>query len=175
MKSGFTSNTSIPVHLYIGSVRKPVRLLRVTPVSSYTSILACQYTSHTSIPVIPVYQPASIPVIVVSRSHQYTSHTSLPACQYTGHSRQSQLPVYQSYQYTSAVIPTLPLWMSVPYESTPLAAVCMCEESSPLAAVIVVDHICTHRPCANWASRTSITWCIIPGPQDLLATFSGNW
>ena len=127
--------------------------LRVTPVSSYTSI-----------PVIPVYQ-----------SYQYTSHTSLPACQYTSHSRQSQLPVYQSYQYTCAVIPTLPLWMSVPYESTPLAAVCVCEESSPLAAVIVVDHICTHRPCANRASRTSITWYIIPGLQDLLATFSGNW
>ena len=127
--------------------------LRVTPVkarvSSHTSIPVTpvhqshQYTSLpvyqslssdavTSTPVTPVYQPASIPVIVTNRSYQYTSHTSIPV----------------------AVIPTLPLWMSVPYESTPLAAVC--EESSPLAAVIVLDHICTHRPCTYRASRTSI-------------------
>ena len=98
--------------------------LRVTPVkarvSSHTSIPVIpihqshQYTSLpvyqssssvavTSTPVTPVYQPASIPVIVISRSYQYTSHTSIPV----------------------AVIPTLPLWMSVPYESTPLAAVCV--------------------------------------------------
>ena len=38
----------------------------------------------------------------------------------------------------------LPLLMSAPYESSPLAAVVY--ESSPLAAAIIVDHICPNLP-----------------------------
>ena len=128
--------------------------LRVTPVKARVS-------SHTSIPVIPVHQShqyTSLPVYQSSSSvdsHQYTSHTSIPACQYTSHSHQLQLPVYQSYQYTSCRHPhATTVDVSALRVDTPSSRVC--EESSPLAAVIVLDHICTHRPCANRASRTSI-------------------
>ena len=86
--------------------------------------------------VIPVYQPAGIPVIVVSHSHQsyqYTSHTSIPV----------------------AVIPTLPLWMSVPYESTSLAAVCE-GIVAPGSRNRLGPHPYPPCPCANRAPRTSI-------------------
>ena len=53
-----------------------------------------------------------------------------------------------------AAVTTLPLLMSAPFESSPLAAVvyvssplaAVVYESSPLAAVIFLDHICPNCP-----------------------------
>ena len=89
------------------------------PVYLCISIPVYLYTSHTKASVyqstcIPVTQKSSIPV------HLYTSHknTSIPV---------ASIP--------AAAVTTLPLLMSAPYKSSPLAAVVY--ESSPLAAVVI--------------------------------------
>ena len=62
--------------------------------------------------------------------------------------------------------------MSVPYESSPLAAIVY--KSSPLAAVIIVDHICPNALCET-GPQGPLLYCLvkIPGLKDPLATFWG--
>ena len=116
MKSG-SQNTSIPVHLYTGVLSIPVLL----------------YTSHTN-----QRQYISLPVYQSLRK-AYTSPTVYQSLKVT-----KKIPVYQFASIPVAAVTTLPLLMSAPYESSPLAAVVY--ESSPLAAAIIVDHICPNRP-----------------------------
>ena len=115
--------------------------------------------SNTSIPV-HLYTGVlkSIPVSSVYQSHQQAS--GIPVHLYTSHLENQSLKVTKKntsipvISIPVAAVTTLPLLMSAPFESSPLAAVvyvssplaAVVYESSPLAAVIFLDHICPSCP-----------------------------